>query len=590
MLYFLLSIVSLLIGPLLYQKVKNQNYLLKFIDGFVFVSISGLLLQHLIPHIYEEAEVSILVLLAIGFLGPNVFEKVLHKAAKSVHTISLLVAILGVLLHTLFDGAALSILINSVEGKNIALAIILHRLPVGLTIWWLVTPAYGKRTALSILVLMIVFTAIGFFGFNFFENFTESEYIHMLEAFVAGTLLHVVFFRIHLDGSCGDKNACCSHDSVVENSEIQKEKGSYYPAPEAIGNLVAVLVLMQLFLHESSHEFEHAHNFLISFLNLSYQTAPALFAAYFLAGIIQSFLPSASFNWLKKGGNIKSAFKGMIFGLPLPICSCGVLPLYKSLVDKKLPAAATLAFLIATPEIGLDAILISLPLLGLEFTIIRLVAAALLAFFVAVFLSKFIKEKKESVSLKVLEDKKTWSEKLKASMKYGMLELVDSTGPWIIIGLFIATIIQPFTNILPFNLPYQLDVGIFSFFGVFTYICATGATPFIAILVAAGMSPGAGLALLLTGPATNISTFGVLSSLHSKKFAVLFAITTMASAILIGVSVNLIFTDISINESLVNPDHFHASIFQEVALIFVVVLFLYSIYRRGLRAFLSEVF
>lgn len=596
--FLLYSIIALALGPVLYQIVKKLDFLLRLIDGFVFVSISGLLLFHFIPHLYEEPSLTLPLLILAGFLGPNILEKTLHSEHTRIHKLSLFFAVFGILLHTLFDGAALSLLVSKeAHNLNIATAVILHRLPVGLTIWWLIIPTYGKKIASSLILTMITFTCFGFFIMNDFIHSMEHELIHAIEAFVAGTLLHVVFFRMHLSPQ-SKKNSCCNHNeeqklhSTDENHQ-HEHKFRLAPAPEALGNLCALLLLF--FLTNNSHNHIHASDhsalFLETFLGLAYQTAPALLAAYLLAGIIQSFLPKAGFSWLKKGGNFTQMTKGVVFGLPLPICSCGVLPLYKSLVDKKIPHYATLAFLIATPEIGVDAILISLPLLGFDITIIRLASAALLAFLVSFILAKTLPKAVAQNSLNTLDDEqKTVSIKLKNALNYGLIKLVDSTSPWIVLGLLIAAIVEPFIEYIPFNLPYGLDVILFSFIGIFTYICATGATPFVAILIASGMSPGAGIALLLTGPATNISTFGVISSLHSKKFATLFAVTTFVLAVLIGISINLIFTDININSKLISNLHAHANLFQEISLWIVSLLFFYSIYRKGARSFLSEIF
>lgn len=583
--YLLFSIIALIFGPILYQIVRKRDFLLKLIDGFVFVSISGLLLLHLIPHFYEEPSLMLPLLLFLGFLGPSILEKILYSAHTKIHKLSLFFAILGILLHTLFDGAALALLVEESHNIDIAIAVILHRLPVGLTVWWLVTPAFGKKTSSLLILAMIIFTCFGYFAMHDFTHSIEHELIHGLEAFIAGTLFHVVFFRMHLsaeNGSC-DKSHAHEHE---HNHEFKLK-----PAPEALGNLSAIILLFILLTNSEISEFEATLQFFKTFLSLAYQTAPALLAAYLLAGIIQSFLPRAGYSWLKKGGSLTQITKGVVFGLPLPICSCGVLPLYKSLVDKKIPHYATLAFLIATPEIGVDAILISLPLLGFEITVIRLAAAAVLAFLISLTLAKKLPKQQVPKSLNTIDnEKESFSSKIRTAMNYGLVKLVDTTSPWIVLGIMIAALAEPFIEFIPFNLPYGLDVILFSFIGIFIYICATGATPFVAILIASGMSPGAGIALLLTGPATNVSTFGVLSNLHSKKFAILFALTTFSLAVLIGVSINFIFTDLHINTDLIKNIHQHANSLQKISLLCVSALFLFSIYRKGARSFLSEIF
>ena len=80
-------------------------------------------------------------------------------------------------------------------------------------------------------------------------------------------------------------------------------------------------------------------------------------------------------RWMREGGAARRAMKGVAFGLPLPLCSCGVVPVYQSLIRRGTPAAAAVSFLVATPELGLDAILISLPMLGADVAIARPSAA-----------------------------------------------------------------------------------------------------------------------------------------------------------------------------------------------------------------------
>src|SRR6185503_2121276 len=104
--------------------------------------------------------------------------------------------------------------------------------------------------------------------------------------------------------------------------------------------------------------------------------------AYVIGGFLYGELPAPLLRWLSAGGRLSQALRGTAIGLPLPICSCSALPLYHSLSRKGVAPASALAFLIAAPEVGLTALLISLPLLGVEMTLVRIAAAALLAIFV----------------------------------------------------------------------------------------------------------------------------------------------------------------------------------------------------------------
>ena len=114
-------------------------------------------------------------------------------------------------------------------------------------------------------------------------------------------------------------------------------------------------------------------------MTLALESAPALPIAYFLAGLIKVFLIPAPVSWMNRGSRFAQAARGMVFGLPMPICSCGVLPRYETLMKRGVAPTAGVAFLIATPELGIDALLLSIPLLGSDLTMARLIAAIIVA-------------------------------------------------------------------------------------------------------------------------------------------------------------------------------------------------------------------
>src|SRR5262249_52536105 len=117
--------------------------------------------------------------------------------------------------------------------------------------------------------------------------------------------------------------------------------------------------------------------------------------------------------------------------------------------------------------------------------------------------------------------------RLAGGLRYGFGDMVDSTAPWILVGLGLAALLGPWLSAGGVEgVPRALEVPLFALIGMPLYVCASGSTPLAAVLIAKGVSPGAAIAFLLTGPATNVTTFGVLARLHSKKTAALFALTT----------------------------------------------------------------
>ena len=173
---------------------------------------------------------------------------------------------------------------------------------------------------------------------------------------------------------------------------------------------------------------------------------------------------------------------------------------------------------------------------------------------------------------------------------HGFGEAVDGTAAWILIGIGIAAWLLP--NLDPdwlAELPRGLEVPIAALMGLPIYVCASGSTPLVAVLVAKGLSPGAALAFLLTGPATNVTTFGVVRSMHGKTAGLVFATAVGAGAIALGYLVDLLLPPALTAAAELRHDH-TASWLESVSLAVLTVLFLASVLRRGVRGFLAPLF
>jgi hypothetical protein len=281
----------------------------------------------------------------------------------------------------------------------------------------------------------------------------------------------------------------------------------------------------------------------------------------------------------------------MAFGLPLPICSCGVVPVYRSLVMQGVPVSAAMSFLVATPELSLDAVLISLPLLGGEFTILRVLCAALAALGIGWGVGRLAPAVIDTIQSAVPEEQERGiGDRLRRSLNTGLGEVVDDTAPWIVLGLSVAAIAAPLLEAgWLLEVPDAAQVLLFAILGIPIYVCASGATPLAAVLVFKGVSPGAALAFLLTGPATNLTTFGVLTRLHGRRLALFFAGGIMALALALGLGVNLAVPTLTV-PPLAMEEWVEWWSVQGLCLLGLSVLFLSSLLRVGPRAFVAEVF
>jgi len=570
----LATLVALLSGPLIYAAARRRPALLAFLDGFVLVSIAGLVLLEVVPGAFVEGGLWSGAFLLMGLLGPTLLEHLLTRVRRSAHIAALALAILGLVLHSLADGAALSPLGEHGAHAHdaLALAVAIHSIPVGLVVWWLMVPVFGPLLPSLAIAAMAAGTVAGFIWGITLNEVLGLQGWAWFQALVAGSILHVVFGRPHLD------------DHAAEQASR--------PPYEGLGNLAAVLVLLLIGGVHVDGALQNA--FALRLLDLALQTAPALLLAYAIGGFISGELPDSWLRWLGRGGAGRQALRGMLVGLPLPICSCGVLPLYQSLIRRGVPLAAATAFLIATPEVGLTALFVSVPLLGWEMTLLRVAAAAALAVVVAYLLARWLTARAPVVAANGCgaccahaEAPPKSGSRLQRALKSGFVDLVDGTAAWIIAGLALAAFVMPHAEaVLWARLPDVLEVLVFALVGMPLYICAAAATPLIAVLIAAGVSPGAAIAFLLTGPATNIATFGVLGQLHGRRHALAFAVIAAAGAIALGLLINLAAPTFAAQ---VPVSHRHESgLLQWGSLVLLTLLYAASLLRRGGRAFLSD--
>lgn len=598
MVSFILACLALLIGPALYQVFFKNSQALKGIDGFVFVTIAGLLLIHFFQDFNLKDGWTTFVLLLAGLLGPLLVERIFSSIQREVHFATLLLGAVGFLIHTALDGAALAPHEHGVTiDLSLAAAVVIHRLPVGLTIWWLLKPRFGALFA-SLGLLFAIGGTTGGFLLASSDLVRSLDYtFSWVQALVSGSILHVVFFRFHLhDGHAHGAHTHGEHCGQPKEKTQKSERATWISA-EGFGNLLGLFFLALLFslfdmesVHtHAGHGGEHQISVVQSFVGYALESGPALAFAYIAGIFIYGFFPERSIEWMKRGGSIQQSAKGMLVGLPLPICSCGVLPYYQTLVKKGAPPAAAVAFLIATPELGIDAVLLSFPLLGLNLTIIRLVASAAIAFVIAWLMSRVLKQKK-ALPVVVDSGERTAGEKLKRGVRFALFELVDTTAPWMLLGLLLAAIAGPLLEQVDLQLSNSLEVLLFASLGLLVYVCASGATPLVAAMIAAGVSPGAGLAFLLTGPASNVSTFGVFSELHGRRAAILFASLMIGAGVIVGLVTNFLLPEYGGAVSSHLHDHEHDNWYwmQIVSVILIGGLFLSSFIRQGGRQFFGH--
>ncbi|NQV14090.1 permease [bacterium] len=576
----IISIATLLIGPILARVFEKQDGANRFLDGFILVSIGGIAVTHLLPEAVLEIGGMALLMVVLGALLPYFAEHAFHSYEKATHGGVLVLALSGILVHTLLDGMALSqASTGHGAGQALAYAVILHRLPIGLLIWWALKPVSGVRTILAVLFLMSASTIAGF-GFGGAELFSgHSVVINYFQALVTGSLLHVLFHR-HL------------HKVASGESQFKTDASHSKTAfPAAVGALFAIGILYFLPLGYGLPDDHSIGSIANITLSLFLKSAPALLLGFIIAASIQNFIPETGINWLDSKSRSIRVGKGMLFGLPLPICSCGVVPLYHSLVRRGVSVGAGMAFLVATPELGIDAMMISIPLLGWKMTLVRLMAAALIAWLTGYIMDLLVPPARNTVAT-IIETQELSAEVNPMQRFWSTLnhELIDHLGPWVIVGLIIAAIMDPFLSQIDWSsLPAGIDIPIMALIGMPLYVCATGATPIAAVMLMNGVSAGAVLAFLITGPATNITTLGVMKQLHGGRVAAIFPLVIVSLTIIVGLGVNYLIGDTGqIAENAQHMDDY--SWLNILTGAVLLILFSGSLFRIGPRGMLENLF
>lgn len=216
---FLLSVLTLLVGPLIYAWGRRQPTTRQILDGFVLVTVAGIVCVYIIPDAIAAGGALAALFLALGLAFPVVIEKAFRHSVREAHVVIVILAAIGLVIHALIDGVALlpgfnsnlhySVATNaaaedSILDNRLAVGVILHRLPVGMAIWWSVRPAFGTVAAVTTFVLVVAATAAAYFFGAPIVELAERSSLGYFQAFVAGSLVHVVAFGVsheHAEGA-----------------------------------------------------------------------------------------------------------------------------------------------------------------------------------------------------------------------------------------------------------------------------------------------------------------------------------------------------------------------------------------------------
>ena len=182
------SLAAPIMGALLYGWLHDRPGATRLFDGFMYIAIPALVTWQVVPHAWADHGILVLAVLALGIGLPTLIERLSTSLASQTDNVALLIGLSGLVLHAFLEGAALV-----PRGTGIVPAVILHRLLVGLTIWWLLRPRHGFGWASLGIAVILAATVAGYAaGTQFFEH---GGGVELYQAFVGGSLLHVVFHK-----------------------------------------------------------------------------------------------------------------------------------------------------------------------------------------------------------------------------------------------------------------------------------------------------------------------------------------------------------------------------------------------------------
>lgn len=307
---------------------------------------------------------------------------------------------------------------------------------------------------------------------------------------------------------------------------------------------------------EKEHMPEWLSEIPANFWTVLSEMGPYLLFGFFAAGLLSVLLSPELIERHLGGRGVWPVLKASALGVPLPLCSCSVIPVATSIRRHGAGKGATTAFLISTPQTGADSILATFSLLGPVFAVYRPIAALVSGALGGGIVSAADKSARHEQAPKCNEVCCSADIRPSATaraLRYGFVTLPRDIGPTLLVGLALAALITAivpegyFSTVVP---PGPLQILVLMMVGIPVYICATASIPVAAGLIAAGVSPGAAFALLMTGPATNAATVATVWKIMGRRTCLIYLATMMVAAFAGGLLLDRIVTVTDVRDAM----------------------------------------
>lgn len=337
---------------------------------------------------------------------------------------------------------------------------------------------------------------------------------------------------------------------------------------------------------------------LIATWQILVESSVLLLIGIVLAGVLHIILDEARIVRLLGRDRIKAVLRASLYGVPLSLCSCSVLPVADSLRRSGAGTGATTSFLISTPETGVDSVLLTYSLMDPIMTVARPVTAFATAFTAGLLVNTVTPSEAslgtthpakaadcdcEPIPTQPASERESRSllKRIGEGLRYADRTILSDLAPYLLVGYLLAGLVAVVFGGDLLNLPSWLQSGWGSYAGAVViglplYVCATSSTPLAAVLLGAGFSPGAILVFLMVGPATNVATLAVISRILDRRALVVYLLSVVGVSILAGLAIDLVYSQSGIIPDFSQGVHAHGpGAFARVAAVLTAALILW---------------
>jgi hypothetical protein len=515
---------------------------------------------------------------ALGRLGTTLWrmgrksDAVAHDPRRR-HELALEASYFGLLLHRVGDGVGLgafTLEMHAWSGSGgVITAMAAHAVPVVALVVLTFDSLRGRDSAIRRAVGLAVASVIGVFLARGVPEDAFEIASPWIAAFVGGMLLHVV-----------------THDLSVSLPKTKRDRVLDLCAG-------AAGIVVSSFGNDAHGHGEKVHavdHFADALLDFSVETGPLLLLGVGIGALLSTWGAKIPARFFQSRGTLADAARGTLVGAPLPLCSCSVLPISASLRGRGAAPALVVAFLLATPELGVETFALSVRFLGWELAWLRLAGALCVAFLAAVVVGSLQKR----VATTSLDSGATFPGESAGEghfarrVLHSFDELLHHIGAWMILGVVAAALTEVALPPGAFSgvKGWLAQFGVITLVAIPSYVCAPSATPLAAVLLAKGISPGAVLVGLLLGPATNVATVVFLRRWFGGRSTFWGILAVVASAWALGLLVDTVLQPTLLTKMAPVGAHSHSAWVLWVSVGSGLVI-LRAVYRTGFRGFLA---